>query len=92
MTANFTVLYDSVTNMIKMDNRSGKEARISYFSDFVFMQQLMTIEIDIIIGQTADNIRHLAGLHINSDTLKQMKAHKHRSGDKNENEFKFLFK
>jgi len=36
--------------------RGGKEEPLSYFSDFIFMQQLMTLEIDLIFGQANDNI------------------------------------
>jgi hypothetical protein len=50
-----------------MESKGGKEARISYFSDFIFMQQLMTLEIDIIFYQTHDNIKHLAGINKNSE-------------------------
>lgn len=32
--------------------------RVSYFSDFIFMQQLMTLEIDIIVGMTEETLRH----------------------------------
>jgi hypothetical protein len=32
---------------------------MSYFSDFILMQQLMTIEIDLIVGNTSNNIHHL---------------------------------
>ena len=40
-------------------NERSKLRYISYFSDFIFMQQLMTLEIDIIIGQTQNKIAHL---------------------------------
>jgi hypothetical protein len=43
---NFCVIYDETSLAIK-DSKGGKEARISYFSDFIFIQQLMTLEIDI---------------------------------------------
>ena len=33
--------------------------RISYFSDFIVIQQLMTIEIDILIGRTNNYMRFL---------------------------------
>lgn len=32
---------------------------LSYFSDFIFMQQLMTLEVDIIMGQTELSMKHL---------------------------------
>lgn len=63
---NFCVIYDELSNNIK-ESKGGKEARISYFSDFIFMQQLMTLEIDITLGQMHDNIKHLAGINRNSE-------------------------
>lgn len=63
---NFCVIYDESSKSI-MESKGGKEARISYFSDFIFMQQLMTLEIDIIFYQTHDNIKHLAGINKNSE-------------------------
>jgi len=37
----------------------SKLRRISYFSDFIFMQQLMTLEIDIILGNIKNDMSHL---------------------------------
>ena len=37
----------------------AKMKRISYFSDFIFMQQLMTLEIDIVLGHTKNSMKHL---------------------------------
>lgn len=32
---------------------------ISYFSDFIFMQQLMILEVDILLGQTENSMKYL---------------------------------
>lgn len=59
--ARFSVMYDTDTNEIieygaDANNNAGIDdaqrnlQMISYFSDFVIMQQLMTLEVDIIIG------------------------------------------
>ena len=53
----FSVFYDENTMEIK-DSAVGKMAKISYFSDFIFMQQLMTLEIDIIVGMTEETLKH----------------------------------
>jgi len=63
---NFCVIYDETTKDIK-ESKGGKESRISYFSDFIFMQQLMTLEIDITFQHHHDNIKHLAGPNRNSE-------------------------
>lgn len=47
-------------NAASGDNKSSsKLRRISYFSDFIFMQQLMTLEIDIILGNIKNDMSHL---------------------------------
>lgn len=33
--------------------------RLSYFTDFILIQQLMTIEVDILIGRTNNYIKYL---------------------------------
>jgi hypothetical protein len=38
---------------------ASNRMKISYFSDFIFMQQLMTLEVDIILGQTENSMRYL---------------------------------
>lgn len=87
----FCVPYDEQSK--RLESKGGKEARISYFSDFIFMQQLMTLEIDIILGQTHDNIRHLGGQNKNSDTLAQMEARKKvKAGGPKEPEVPFKFR
>ena len=53
----FSVFYDEQTMEIK-DASTGKMGKISYFSDFIFMQQLMTLEIDIIVGITEETLQH----------------------------------
>lgn len=64
----FTVIYDEIAHEIqavdgdvkpRMANRAMNLKRISYFSDFVLMQQLMTIEIDILVGRTNNYMRYL---------------------------------
>jgi len=39
----------------------AKLSRISYFSDFFFMQQLMALEVDILLGSTVNYIKSLGG-------------------------------
>ena len=65
----FTVIYDEYSHEIQQidtDNMKAKPQtrpmnlkRISFFSDFVLMQQLMTIEIDILVGRTNNYMRYL---------------------------------
>jgi len=42
------------------------DGELSYFSDFILMQQLMTVEIDIIVGHTKNNIKYL---HVTKDKM-----------------------
>jgi len=56
----FSVDYNEETLEIK-ESGGKKMSRISYFSDFILMQQLITLEIDIIIGVTENNIKFLSG-------------------------------
>lgn len=57
-------LYDGEYNNSIASNRM----KISYFSDFIFMQQLMTLEVDIILGQTENSMRYL---ELDDQTSKQ---------------------
>ena len=82
----FNIVYDEAT-MTVVDASSGsgggdksKLKRISYFSDFIFMQQLMTIEIDVILGNTKNGMKHL-GKHTNDDDEDDDKKKKKEGGE-----------
>ena len=58
-------MYDEISMKI-VDLTGGNKAgekqklkRISYFSDFIFIQQLMTLEVDIVLGYTKNSMKHL---------------------------------
>ena len=68
----FSVFYDEQTMEIK-DASTGKMGKISYFSDFIFMQQLMTLEIDIIVGMTDDTLKHGSDLETQKNKMSKQK-------------------
>lgn len=53
--------------------------RISYFSDFILMQQLMTIEIDVLVGRTNNFMKYLDLQHDNEARVDKDKPAKHES-------------
>ena len=61
----FNVVYDEISMKIvdmtggNKGDKNQKLKRISYFSDFIFMQQLMTLEVDIVLGYTKNSMKHL---------------------------------
>ena len=76
--ADVDIKHELIGSRETMDNAH----KVSYFSDFIFIQQMMTLEIDIILGITSTKLRSGKDTdHENLEANKDRKAIEKEQGE-----------